>query len=44
MAETVPPVVARSLEKVVTGFAEPAPDYDRLIRIDPVPPASPPGD
>ena len=38
VAETVPPVVERSLEKVVTGFAEPAPDYDRLIRIDPVPP------
>ena len=44
VAETVPPVVERSLEKVVTGFAEPAPDYDRLIRIDPVPPASPPAD
>lgn len=41
VAETVPPVVERSLEKVVTGFAEPAPDYDRLIRIDPVPPSSP---
>lgn len=41
VAETVPPVVERSLEKVVTGFAEPAPDYDRLIRIEPVPPASP---
>lgn len=44
VAETVPPVVERSLEKVVTSFAEPAPDYDRLIRIDPVPPASPPAD
>lgn len=44
VAETVPPVVERSLEKVVTGFAEPAPDYDRLIRIDPIPPASPPAD
>lgn len=38
VAETVPPAVERSLEKVVTGFADPAPDYDRLIRIDPVAP------
>ncbi|WP_295227227.1 hypothetical protein [uncultured Brevundimonas sp.] len=44
VAETVPPVVERSLEKVVTGFAEPAPDYDRLIRIEPVPPISPSAD
>ncbi|WBT06655.1 hypothetical protein PFY01_02965 [Brevundimonas vesicularis] len=44
VAETVPPVVERSLEKVVTGFAEPAPDYDRLIRIDPVPPSAPTAD
>ena len=44
VAETVPPVVERSLEKVVTGFAEPAPDYDRLIRIQPVPPISPSAD
>lgn len=44
VAETVPPVVERSLEKVVTSFAEPAPDYDRLIRIDPVQPASPRAD
>lgn len=44
VAETVPPVVERSLEKVVTSFAEPAPDYDRLIRIEPVPPAAPPAD
>ena len=42
--ETIPPAVERSLEKVVSGFAEPAPDYDRLIRIEPVPPAPPPGD
>ena len=38
VAETVPPVVERSLEKVVTSFSEPASDYDRLIRIEPVPP------
>jgi hypothetical protein len=44
VAETVPPVLERSLERVVTNFAEPAADYDRLIRIDPVPPASPPVD
>ncbi len=44
VAETVPLVVERSLEKVVTGFAEPAPDYDRLIRIEPVPPISPSAD
>lgn len=44
VAETVPPVVERSLEKVVTSFAEPAPDYDRLIRVDPIPPAAPPTD
>lgn len=44
VAETIPPAVERSLEKVVTSFAEPAPDYDRLIRIEPVPPAPPPGD
>ncbi|MRL69914.1 hypothetical protein [Brevundimonas sp. SPF441] len=44
VAETIPPAVERSLEKVVTSFAEPAPDYDRLIRIEPVPSAPPPGD
>lgn len=44
VAETVPPVVERSLEKVVTTFAEPAPDYDRLIRIEPIqPPRNPAG-
>jgi hypothetical protein len=44
VAETVPPVVERSLEKVVTAFAEPAPDYDRLIRVEPVQPSPPTAD
>jgi hypothetical protein len=42
--EILPPVVERSLERVTTDFMRPAPDHDRLIRVEPIPPTSPPAD
>lgn len=40
VADVVPPAVERSLAGVVTAFSEPAPDYNRLYRFEPLPPAS----
>lgn len=40
--EVIPAAVERSLERVTTDFMKPAPDHDRLIRVDPLPASSAP--